>query len=40
MILSGVSKINPSPFGRSSPLFNAPDLSNQGVFKIFNPGKP
>ncbi|OLU29573.1 DUF637 domain-containing protein [Pseudomonas sp. PA27(2017)] len=25
---------------KNSPLFNTPDLSKQGVFKIFNPGKP
>ncbi|HJR32479.1 MAG TPA: hemagglutinin repeat-containing protein [Pseudomonas sp.] len=24
----------------SSPLFNVPDLKNQGTFKVFNPGKP
>ena len=24
----------------SSPLFNHPDMANQGTFKVFNPGKP
>lgn len=28
-----------SSLSQSSPLFNVPDLSSQGVFKIFYPGK-
>ncbi|WP_254780421.1 DUF637 domain-containing protein, partial [Pseudomonas azotoformans] len=28
-----------SSLSQSSPLFNVPDLSNQGVFKVFYPGK-